>query len=54
MGYAISNTVRPRSSGSPATFIQGDVIFANDPYEGGGLHSHDVSSSPPSSTARRS
>jgi N-methylhydantoinase B len=40
MGYAISNTVR-------AALVRfdigpGDVIFCNDPYDGGGLHSHDV------------
>ncbi len=41
MGYAISNTVRS----SLARFERinpGDVIFCNDPYDGGGLHAHDV------------
>lgn len=42
MGYAISNTVRHSLERFAGDLRPGDVIFANDPYEGGGLHSHDV------------
>ncbi len=42
MGYAISNTVRHSLERFKDDLRPGDVIFANDPYEGGGLHSHDV------------
>lgn len=42
MGYAISNTVRHSIERFGDDLAPGDVIFANDPYEGGGLHSHDV------------
>jgi N-methylhydantoinase B len=42
MGYAISNTVRHALKRFEGDLRPGDVIFANDPYEGGGLHSHDV------------
>jgi N-methylhydantoinase B len=42
MGYAISNTVRHALERFEGELRPGDVIFANDPYEGGGLHSHDV------------
>lgn len=42
MGYAISNTVRHSLERFGGDLRPGDVIFANDPYEGGGLHSHDV------------
>lgn len=40
MGYAISNTVR--AALARFEIGPGDVIFCNDPYDGGGLHSHDV------------
>ncbi|HVY95957.1 MAG TPA: hydantoinase B/oxoprolinase family protein, partial [Solirubrobacterales bacterium] len=42
MGYAISNTVRDSLRRFEDDLRPGDVIFANDPYGGGGLHSHDV------------
>ncbi len=42
MGYAISNTVRHSLKRFGDELKPGDVIFANDPYNGGGLHSHDV------------
>lgn len=41
MGYAISNTVRAAIKRYPS-INPGDVIFCNDPYDGGGLHAHDV------------
>jgi N-methylhydantoinase B len=41
MGYAISNTVHAAIRRYPAIH-PGDVIFCNDPYDGGGLHAHDV------------
>ena len=42
MGYSISNTVRASLQRFADDLHPGDVIFANDPYDGGGLHSHDV------------
>jgi N-methylhydantoinase B len=42
MGYSISNTVRASLERFAGNLHPGDVIFANDPYDGGGLHSHDV------------
>jgi N-methylhydantoinase B len=42
MGFAMSNTVRASIERFGDDLHDGDVIFANDPYEGGGLHSHDV------------
>jgi N-methylhydantoinase B len=42
MGYSISNTVRASLKRFAGDLHPGDVIFANDPYDGGGLHSHDV------------
>lgn len=42
MGYSISNTVRASLQRFAGDLHPGDMIFANDPYDGGGLHSHDV------------
>jgi N-methylhydantoinase B len=42
MGYSITNTVRASLARFQDDLHPGDLIFANDPYEGGGLHSHDV------------
>jgi N-methylhydantoinase B len=42
MGYSMSNTVRASLQRFGDDLHPGDVIFANDPYDGGGLHSHDV------------
>ena len=42
MGYAISNTVKASLKRFEGRLFPGDVIFCNDPYDGGGLHSHDV------------
>ena len=42
MGYSVSNTVRAALDRFAGDLHPGDVIFANDPYDGGGLHSHDV------------
>lgn len=42
MGYSISNTVRASLKRFEGDLHPGDVIFSNDPYDGGGLHSHDV------------
>jgi N-methylhydantoinase B len=42
MGYSISNTVRASLQRFADDLHPGDVIFSNDPYDGGGLHSHDV------------
>jgi N-methylhydantoinase B len=42
MGYAMSNTVRASIERFGDDLHPGDLIFANDAYEGGGLHSHDV------------
>ncbi|MHB1536910.1 MAG: hydantoinase B/oxoprolinase family protein [Solirubrobacteraceae bacterium] len=42
MGYSTSNTVRSCLQRFGEDLHPGDVIFANDPYDGGGLHSHDV------------
>jgi N-methylhydantoinase B len=42
MGYSISNTVKASLERFAGDLHPGDVIFANDPYDGGGLHSHDV------------
>src|SRR5581483_9471552 len=42
MGYSITNTVRASLARFKGDLHPGDLIFANDPYDGGGLHSHDV------------
>ena len=42
MGFAMSNTVRASLERFEGDLHPGDMIFANDPYDGGGLHSHDV------------
>ncbi len=42
MGYAISNTVKHTLRRYKDNLHPGDMIFCNDPYEGGGLHSSDV------------
>lgn len=42
MGYAVSNTVRTALRRFGDDLHPGDMIFCNDPYEGGGLHSSDV------------
>ena len=42
MGFAMSNTVRASLERFGDDLHPGDMIFANDPYDGGGLHSHDV------------
>ena len=42
MGYAISNTVKASLKRFEGRLHPGDVIFCNDPYDGGGLHAHDV------------
>jgi|TARA_B100001964_G_scaffold183273_2_gene202852 N-methylhydantoinase B len=42
MGYAISNTVKTSLRRYKDNLHPGDMIFCNDPYEGGGLHSSDV------------
>lgn len=42
MGYSISSTVRASLKRFAGDLHPGDLIFANDPYDGGGLHSHDV------------
>ncbi|MEV0185341.1 hydantoinase B/oxoprolinase family protein [Streptomyces sp. NPDC050625] len=42
MGYAVSNTVRATLRRYGDDIHPGDMIFCNDPYGGGGLHSSDV------------
>lgn len=42
MGYAVSNTVRATIATYGEDLHPGDMIFCNDPYAGGGLHSSDV------------
>ncbi|MFB7222759.1 hydantoinase B/oxoprolinase family protein [Streptomyces sp. NPDC056227] len=42
MGYAVSNTVRASLRRYRHDIHPGDMIFCNDPYGGGGLHSSDV------------
>lgn len=42
MGYAVSNTVRASIRRYGEDLHPGDMIFCNDPYAGGGLHSSDV------------
>ena len=42
MGYAVSNTVRATIRRYGDDIHPGDMIFCNDPYAGGGLHSSDV------------
>lgn len=42
MGFSMSNTVKAALKRFEGDLHPGDVIFANDPYDGGGLHSHDV------------
>ncbi|MGI5508444.1 hydantoinase B/oxoprolinase family protein [Streptomyces sp. CA-106131] len=42
MGYAVSNTVRASLERYGDDIHPGDMIFCNDPYGGGGLHSSDV------------
>jgi N-methylhydantoinase B len=42
MGYAVSNTVRAAIRRYGVDLHPGDMIFCNDPYAGGGLHSPDV------------
>lgn len=42
MGYAVSNTVQESLRRFGDNLYPGDMIFCNDPYAGGGLHSSDV------------
>ncbi len=42
MGYAIANTVRSVLRRFAGRISPGDMFFCNDPYDGGGLHAHDV------------
>lgn len=42
MGYAVSNTVKASIRRYGDNIHPGDMIFCNDPYNGGGLHSSDV------------
>lgn len=42
MGYAISNTVKACLRRFAGRIEPGDMYFCNDPYDGGGLHAHDV------------
>jgi len=42
MGYAVSNTVRATIRRYGDSINPGDMVFCNDPYAGGGLHSSDV------------